>query len=536
MASVAVLESFPESNSTLSAEELLDIACENSPVIKHAIHKYGELSLSDYLQQLMPSNNVSLQGIDDLVMVVHTYVSQLLGETIAQTVSQDLRSNPVVLAANHHGVDYFSQSVQGSLIFSLNKFESNSAHPAVPIFACGNVPLDNITYPRGLLLYHNDPAGLDDIPIRLPLFSDRQKRTLVSVAEGIGESMILRAEKRFSQILDEKKISPFLKEPFHKILRDDYGAPSVLGLSSYSQQSVVLNNRIWKRLFSDAKSAPELVYIELEKIVNGLLGIDLLDSNSLAWQIMFDPILRETVLEVLDGAKACWFLDRLRQRAGGSNLDLSQRKALNGGGTLFFWGIDSAGRRVPLYLETSRHKNAMLRGIDDRGNHWELPFTPSSIIEALNNNRLLPSLFTCFVVLSFARGVSCLGGYFKDEYFPVMKHGLARALRYTRGYQHLADYVNQVPNVTYLSGMLAVMAKLGEKYLIPAGPLEIIGRGGLTGSDIEKIKSLTIREAHFAGLFETIPDFAPWILREPGWKKQLAEDSWRLLGNKVVIK
>ena len=178
----------------------------------------------------------------------------------------------------------------------------------------------------------------------------------------------------------------------------------------------------------------------------------------------------------------------------------------------------------------------MLRGIDDRGNVWELPFAPASIIEALNNNRLLPSLFTCFVVLSFARGVTCLGGYFKDEYFPVMKQGLVKALRYTRGYQHLADNVNQVPDMTYLSGMLAVMAKLGEKYLIPAGPLEIIGSGGLTCSDIEKIKSLTIREGHLAGLFETIPDFAPWILREPGWKKRLAEDSWRLLGNKVVIK
>ena len=47
-----------------------------------------------------------------------------------------------------------------------------------------------------------------------------------------------------------------------------------------------------------------------------------------------------------------------------------------------------------------------------RGEVFELAYTPASICEALKENRVLPSLFTCFLTLSFARGMVCPGGYF----------------------------------------------------------------------------------------------------------------------------
>jgi hypothetical protein len=80
------------------------------------------------------------------------------------------------------------------------------------------------------------------------------------------------------------------------------------------------------------------------------------------------------------------------------------------------------------------------------------------------------------------------------------------------------------------------MAKSEGDCLIPAGPAEIIAGGGLTKDDLEKIKSLTVRDAHLAGLFETIPDFAPWVLSQSGWKRKLAEEIWPLLNEKVVLK
>ena len=517
-------------------EDYLSLACEHSPIINQTIREHGKLSIDQYLQKFTPNGCTYYQSLEDLTTEVHNYTAPLLGDKIANQVSEHIAKKPVVLSANHHGVDYFSHSVQGSLIFSLNSLSNSDASSMVPIFSCGNVPLDNATYPRGLLLYNAGKSELDDMPKRLPIFSDRQKRAMTSVASAFDEPMIQRAEKRLEKMLAEKQVSRTLAVPLRIILREDYKAPTVMELESYSRQSVVLNSRIWRRLFSDLEDVPELVYLELEKIVGMLLRSDLMNPESLASYVMFDSSLRETVLRELDGAKACWNLDVLEQRFHLNPLDSSKQKALKGGGTNFFWGIDGSGRRVPLYLDTNCQRHPMLRGVDDRGDRWELPYEPASILDALDDNRLLPSLFTCFTVLSFARGVSCLGGYFKDEYFPVMKQGMVNALRHTDGYQDIADLVEQVPTMSYLSGMLAIMAKSEGDCLIPAGPAEIIAGGGITKDDLEKIKSLTIRDAHLAGLFETIPDFAPWVLGQSGWKRKLAEEIWPLLKEKVVLK
>jgi hypothetical protein len=455
---------------------------------------------------------------------------------VARKASQDLTVSPVVLTANHHGVDYFAQSVQGSLFFYLHKRDGNASRTTIPIFSCGNVPLDNLTYPLGLLIYHVDADELGSIPKKMPVFSNRFRRTVVSVSVPIEKTMVKRVETRVDQMVQEKKISPELKAHLHRIFQEDYISPAVMKLSSYSLQSVVLNNRIWKRLFAEPNAAPEMVYLELEKIVHMLLESDLLNPESLAWCVMFDPELREAVIRELDSTKLCWSLEMLTQRLHIDRLDSSKKRALNNCGTHFFWGINPSGRRIPLYLDTHGKNEEMLRGIDDRGNLWELPYTTQSILNALNQNHLLPSLFSCFLVLSFARGITCVGGYFQCEYLPMMQKGLVKALQKTPGYHDVADLVEGVTTDAYLSGMQAVMARINQDTLVPAGPIEIIAGGGLTDDDIQQILSLTVRDAHLASLFETIPDIIPWAIKMPDWKKQLAIDCCRILRGRVVVK
>ena len=130
----------------------------------------------------------------------------------------------------------------------------------------------------------------------------------------------------------------------------------------------------------------------------------------------------------------------------------------------------------------------------------------------------------------------CVGGYFQCEYLPKMQAGLVKALQKTAGYQDVADLVEGVTTDTYLSGMQAVMARINEDTLVPAGPIEIIAGGGLTDDDIQQILSLTVRDAHLASLFETVPDIVPWTVKTPDWKKQLAIDCCQMLRRRVVIK
>jgi copper homeostasis protein CutC len=84
--------------------------------------------------------------------------------------------------------------------------------------------------------------------------------------------------------------------------------------------------------------------------------------------------------------------------------------------------------------------------------------------------------------------------------------------------------------------MVAVMSRLEDGSLVPAGPLEIVAGGGLTAEDIMSVQSLTVREAHLADLLETITDCIPPELRPAGLRKQLAAEGSPWLEGKVVVK
>ena len=520
----------------ISANDYLARACEKFPVVARTIDEFGDSSLSDYIQNLTMGGGTAYQPLDDLLEVVHQYASPLLGAAVATRVVHDLAAYPVVLTANHHGVDYFAQSIQGSLIFALNRIVGATPATTVPVFACGGVPLDNLTYPLGLLLYRVNYAELGAMPKKLPVFSNRFRREMVSAAAPFNPMMVQSAKKRFDKMVSEKIICPTLSQAVHEIFKENYCAPSIVDLPDYSQQSVVLNNTIWKRLFPQQPSASDIVYLEMEKIVSALLEKDLVNYESLAWRVMFDPALRERILDALDGAKACWERKKLVQRLRRNLLNSQPHKAVSGCGTIFFWGINNSGRRIPLYLEPAVLNGGKFRGVDDRGDTFEMAYTPQAIIEGLHAKKLLPSLFTCFLVVSFARGLACAGGYFQGEYLPAMQRGVVRALEESGDYHQVGHLVSQVPTGDYISGMLALMTRIEEDCLIPAGPVEIIAGGGITSNDIEQMRSLTVRDAHLAALFETVPDIVPAGLNAPDWKRKLAGDCSRLLEDKVVVK
>jgi hypothetical protein len=348
--------------------------------------------------------------------------------------------------------------------------------------------------------------------------------------------MVKRAKKRLNKMVNDGHISDNIRDTADQILSEDYDNPLVMEQSTYSNQAILVNNLIWQRLFPDTNRPSQVVYLELEKIVEKILRLDLQNENSLIWQTMFEASLRSSVLDELDQAPACWDLSRLKKRMHLSQLDASNKKATNGCGTVFFWGVNDAGRRVPLHIMPSGDKKVIFVGIDDYNQLWELDYTPEAILKALNDGRLLPSLFTCFLVLSFARGLKCIGSYFQAQYLPNMQKGLVNALRQIPEYNEIANCVEKVKANFYLSGMLAAMIVIENDFIIPAGPLEIISKGGIKNEDIEKILSLTVRDAHLASLLETLPDFAPMLIKSQDWKYQVAKDSLSLLEGKVVIK
>jgi hypothetical protein len=416
------------------------------------------------------------------------------------------------------------------LIFSINLLSGSFSSKTIPVFACGNVPLDNFTYPQGLLLYSVGQRGLENTPRKLPVFPNRLRRWLVNTAPPIDGKMLHSTENRLAKMIRDGVLSKNLIDPLQKTLRERYALESTLALRNYSDQSVVLNSLIWKSLFTGTNDIPNLLYLELERIVIALLIMDLQNPESLVHQVLFHPRLRENVLSELDGTIGCWNQQKLLDRLNTST------KAQKGAGTVFFWGFSQTKRRAPLCLQSEASWGQVLRGVDDHNNVWEMPFNSSAIINGLQCKTLLPSLFTCFLALSFARGVCCAGGYYQCDYLPEIQRGLAAALVNTTDCRSIAPYVLKAPTDHYLSGMIAVMIESQKDCLTPCGPLEILAGGGLTEDDVRRISDLTVREAHLAGLHETIPDVLPPKMRQAGWQKELASSCFKMLRRRVVVK
>ena len=529
-------ESARRSHKSEVAHYYLDIIRKKNKIISQTIAQYGDLPLGQYLDSLDGRSVPGLQPRDDLADVIRRYTASLLGDTLADKVSKGFIDDPVALTANHHGVDYFAQSVQGSLLFALRQKNGSESKTAVPVFSCGNVPMDNLTYPLGLLLYQTNGHNHKTLPTKMPVFANSKRRALVSVSVPLDADMVKRAKTRISKMATEHEIKTGFAETIQRFLNDCYASHEILGLSSYSEQSVVINNRIWNRLVVDSAKVPEPVTLELEEISRQLLVIDLQDTQSLAHSVLFDDALTNALIERLNNGKALWNKRLLKSRLDMTGKPAGSENNINGCGTMFFWGINNRGRRIPLYLDFDGNNKKMLRGVDDKKTLWEIEYTEASLIEALNQKQILPSVFTCFLVIAFARGVACIGGYFQAEYLPDMQKGLVDALKEIPKYQKFVPYIERVVTHKYLSGMQTVMVPKKDGGIVPAGPLEIISSGGLTEDDIRRILSLSVRDAHIASLMETVTDVARSEIDGNGWQSTLAKDCARLIGEKIVTK
>ena len=241
-----------------------DLVCKYAPAINNLLPDCGSLPIADYVNSYTLPIEPGYQKKEDFFETVYEYLFPLHGTAIARKAVHDLTETPCVLTANHHGVDFFAQSVQGSLLYSRVLSSRSPESSTVPIIACGNVPLNNLTYPRGMLVYHAGDNHLENIPQKIPVFSDRAKNGAVSLTGSVDKAQLERAAKQVDKMMRQGDISPEISDTIHDIFEKDYADPYVQGLKNYSEQSVVLNQRIWKRMYSDPKNAVDMVYMELE--------------------------------------------------------------------------------------------------------------------------------------------------------------------------------------------------------------------------------------------------------------------------------
>ncbi|WP_417228336.1 hypothetical protein [Amphritea sp.] len=506
-------------------EALLQSVAVRASVIERVLSSAGQQSLLEYLTSICCISPVSFQSRDDLAGVVEQYLMPLLGDSLAKQAALDLLQHPVALTANHHGVDFFAQSVQGSFLFGIAK-QQVPGICTIPVFSCANIPLDNLTYPRGALLYASDPQ--QNWPQRIPFFSNKLRRQPVARVKGLDRPMLQQAAKQVRRLIEIGQNTASL-ECLLDVLETEYMAEDVLSKPGYSAQSVILNQRIWSRLFCPSAMMPELITIELETLAEGLFLKDLSNSESLVSVLFAMPMISELYRQ-LDGVGGCWNDQQLQQRwadrRGAEPLKTS------GCGTFFFWGVDQRQRRIPLML-ASVAGVLMLQGCDDNGNESQFHINSKALIQAIEEGRLLPSVFGCFLVIALARGVTCLGGYYQAEYLPQMQAGVIAVLRqYDR--LDIAAILAECCTDGYLSGMQAVMVEQAGA-LLPAGVLEILASGAITATEVAFIRTISLRDAHYASLAETTADLMPQKMDSQS-RVSLMIDQHKYLLDKVILR
>lgn len=505
------------------AAAMLDRALASLPGARAALAAHGDAPLARYAASLAAPAGPALQSRDDLRDEAAALAGRLLGPEAAQALARTLDAHPAALTANHHGADFAPQSVQGTLLTALSALLGPESGRAVPVLACGAVPLGSYAFARGILLARRPPPEPDADPRdwpalgKLPLYPWKYRYTLALAAPPLARDMVDRALKAVRAALAAGELGRAEARALDALLAEDFGAPEVLALPRYSDQATVLNARLWDRLFvgPEAGNGSRLAYLELEALAGRLLARDLADRRSLFHDVFLDPRLRALVLESLDRVAGCWDLGRLAALDAGEG-DGQGTDGMRGSGTAFFWGVDDKGRKVPLHLAGSGDRTE-LRGRGLGEDAVAVPLAPEPVAEALAQGRIVPGLFAAYGCLAFARGLRCLGGVYQADYLPAMRAGLARALD-ASGDAERARAVAAAPAGEFAAGPEFLFARYADGRLFPAGPVEIMANGGLTRAMLEQCGNMTLAQGLRAGLAELYAEFTPRDQRDPNWR------------------
>jgi hypothetical protein len=478
-----------------AGKELADLAEECSPPMRKFLAGFGDQPVGALLDHLHGQQARGWQPHDDFVRAVHREASGLYGVVIADAARRELSTAAAVPTANHFGVDTFADSVQGTLLLALNR------RHALVVLGFGSISMNNLTYPIGLRLYDPGSGALERVPQRLPVLPNRLKRTMVRAAGPFDPAMVARALARLRTAAHAGELTPFAVRSAAEVLENEYSDDDVLGLPTYAGQAARINATLWRRLFQD-DDVPPLVTLQIENICAALFAGDLLDPGSLVNLVLFDPATRVRLLSALDGRRGCW------------------KSTAPPGGTVFFWAVDAQGRRVPLTMtDPARAVPELI------GGGATFDFTPEAVLDGVCAGSLLPSLFSCFLTLAFARGIPCIGGYFQAEYLPVMRQGLLEALSAAPELSPVAEAITRVPVDLCLAGLQGITRVLDDGSAVPAGPVEIAGAGGLSAEDLAGLRALPVRDACLLAFTEVLPHVVPRDRLPAGWQARIAVEN-----------
>ena len=426
------------------------------PAAAELLRQHGSESILSYLGQLRHEPLPDILPSEELLDEVRDYFTPFFGAETAGECADVLRRRRCLSTANHHHPAFEYMTVQDTILCDRWMRLQGESGAVVPFLACANPRLDNMVYPRGMLVYDcTAPEGC----LRLPFYPFKLRHACVAAVEGISPSMVDNALSRLQQEARRGSVTLHMVETIELLCREVLLSDHVQRYSTLREQATVINAMLSQRYFTDR--APQYLWMPMETLTARLLEKDLRTEAALTCQILFRRDLRAALLRELDGVSGCWTGDA--------------------GGTHFFWGLD---RRTILFSLRLRESagTAVLTGRNSLGEDMTIPLTPQALTEGLRDGSLLPGLFLCFLEAHFLRDFTVFGGFYQPTYLGKMRRGLVRALRETGGYETEAAIIEAKRNAMTLG--LIYLLRSRESGSFPVSTAELL-EDPISTSEIE---------------------------------------------------
>ena len=268
------------------------------PALFDLLERRGDFSIGDHAKSLFEG----AAGMrPPLAQAIARRTERLFGAKIANEVEIQLLQNGTIGTADHHGICSHPVVFQGDIMAICGAARSSLRY--LVVLATGNVPLNNASFPRGVIF--------DDL--RYPLYPDSAKHALVY---GLSASEKTKFERLPVELGDVISRIEHLYDFEH-----------------FSDQVSLIN----RALFSEClgPGMPQMIVLQLEDVVS-----DLLCQGEQADLLLNQRLLPDTIT-AFEGIAGAW-----------SN---------EGGGSHLFWGRDERGRAYRFAEHDSNLVGSLLR-------------------------------------------------------------------------------------------------------------------------------------------------------------------------------
>lgn len=315
------------------------------------ILKYFNESITDFLKQQRDNTfNISAK-LRDVVQSVAVQYNQILNYKL------DFFNFEVLETSCHLGMPNEREDI--SCLLALNH-----AFGVNVFFHTANIRANGAGYSRGII-YQG---------VKYPFLKNDYEQNGVCFAKPLQMSDIDRISKKIP-----KELVEILFEPYQDLLN----------LSSYQDQIVCINNRLFSRVFG-----VKILTLPLERITKRLI-LENFKNEGLFYRIIKDPYLRKLVFEEFLGVQGCW--------------------SRHSKGTFLFFAKNSKNDLISLSLLNNK--------LIGRERTIEIPFELEPIIDGLTSDQITPSTFTNLSLL-LLEGAQLFGGYFQIDYLAQFISGL----------------------------------------------------------------------------------------------------------------